>query len=47
MSRWYLDTSAAVPAFAPALWRDTQGRRWQALDLAALARDVRFLSIVA
>ncbi len=35
------------PAFAPTLWRDAQGRRWQALDLAALTRDVRFLSIVA
>ncbi|MEO5771025.1 MAG: chemotaxis protein CheW [Burkholderiaceae bacterium] len=43
------DAAAAAdrPAFAPALWRDAQGRRWQALDLAALARDVRFLSIVA
>jgi twitching motility protein PilI len=35
------------PNFAPACWRDAEGRRWQALDLAALAQDARFLSIVA
>lgn len=40
-------STADRPAFAAALWRDAQGRHWQALDLAALARDVRFLSIVA
>jgi twitching motility protein PilI len=44
------EAEAAVgdrPAFAPSAWRDTEGRRWQALDLAALARDARFLSVVA
>ena len=35
------------PAFAASGWHDTEGRRWQALDLAALARDARFLAIVA
>lgn len=35
------------PAFAPTRWLDAGGRSWQALDLAALARDARFLSIVA
>lgn len=35
------------PAFAGARWRDADGRGWQALDLAALARDSQFLSIVA
>jgi twitching motility protein PilI len=38
---------AERPAIAPTCWRDADGRRWQALDLAALAQDVRFLSIVA
>ena len=41
------DAAAARPGFAPTRWRDADGRRWQALDLAVLARDVRFLSIVA
>ncbi|HET9975907.1 MAG TPA: chemotaxis protein CheW [Burkholderiaceae bacterium] len=35
------------PAFAGERWSDAGGRHWQALDLAALARDERFLSIVA
>ncbi len=39
--------TVARPDFAGALWRDAQGRRWQALDLAALARHEQFLSIVA
>jgi twitching motility protein PilI len=39
--------AAARPAFAPTCWRDVDGRRWQSLDLAALTKDVRFLSIVA
>ncbi|HET9822828.1 MAG TPA: chemotaxis protein CheW [Burkholderiaceae bacterium] len=39
--------TAARPAFAGARWRDAQGRTWQALDLAALARQDEFLSIVA
>ena len=41
------DAAASRPSFAPTRWRDTEGRSWQALDLAALAHDVRFLSIVA
>ena len=35
------------PAFAPGCWRDASGRPWQSLDLAALACDEQFLSIVA
>jgi twitching motility protein PilI len=35
------------PAFASASWLDAAGRSWQSLDLAALARDEQFLSIVA
>jgi twitching motility protein PilI len=35
------------PAFAPGRWLDAAGRAWQSLDLAALARDEQFLSIVA
>lgn len=38
---------AARPSFAPTRWRDHVGRSWQALDLDALAHDVRFVSIVA
>jgi twitching motility protein PilI len=41
------DDSAVRPAFAATRWRDADGRAWQAIDLAALAQDVRFLSIVA
>jgi twitching motility protein PilI len=41
------DGDAARPPFASTCWRDGDGRRWQVLDLAALAKDVRFLSIVA
>ena len=41
------DGPAVRPAFAPTRWCDVNGRHWQALDLAALAQDVRFLSIVA
>jgi twitching motility protein PilI len=33
------------PSFAGARWRDAQGRLWQALDLAALAADARFLDV--
>jgi twitching motility protein PilI len=33
------------PAFAGALWRDAAGRRWQELDLAALAQHPQFLGI--
>lgn len=39
--------NAARPAFAPTRWLDATGRHWQSLDLAALARDEQFLSIVA
>jgi twitching motility protein PilI len=35
------------PSFAATCWHDSDGRRWQALDLVALTQDVRFLSIVA
>jgi len=41
------EIDAARPSFAPTRWVDADGRGWQALDLGALARDVRFLSIVA
>ena len=43
------DSAATVtrPAFAPSRWLDAAGRPWQSLDLAALARDEQFLSIVA
>jgi len=33
------------PAFANATWRDAAGRRWQELDLAALAADPRFFDV--
>ncbi|MES2959162.1 MAG: chemotaxis protein CheW [Pseudomonadota bacterium] len=42
-----VEAGAARPSFAPTRWLDADGRSWQALDLGALARDVRFLSIVA
>lgn len=35
------------PAFATAVWRDEQGRAWQEIDLAALARHEQFLAIAA
>ncbi|MCY7316016.1 MAG: chemotaxis protein CheW [Rubrivivax sp.] len=35
------------PAFAPAHWRDAEGRRWQEIDLAALSRHEQFLAITA
>lgn len=41
------EAESGRPAFAPTRWLDADGRSWQALDLGALARDVRFLSIVA
>ena len=34
-----------LPAFAGACWRDTQGRSWQEIELAALAADGQFLAI--
>jgi twitching motility protein PilI len=42
-----LDDGAAKPAFAGAAWSDGDGRRWQEIDLAALARDEQFLGIAA
>ena len=35
------------PAFAGGRWRDAQGRPWQEIDLAALARNEQFLAIAA
>jgi len=35
------------PAFAPTLWRDAEGRRWQEIDLSLLARSGPFLAIAA
>ena len=35
------------PAFAGARWRDADGRIWQEIDLAALARNEQFLAISA
>ncbi len=35
------------PAFAGARWRDSDGRVWQEIDLAALARHEQFLAISA
>lgn len=35
------------PAFAVACWRDGEGRRWQEIDLATLARHEQFLGIAA
>lgn len=35
------------PPFARGIWRDTQGQRWQEIDLAELAAQEQFLSIAA
>ncbi|MDP1900765.1 MAG: chemotaxis protein CheW [Rubrivivax sp.] len=35
------------PAFASAQWRDSEGRLWQEIDLAALSRNEQFLAIAA
>ncbi len=35
------------PPFAGALFQDAEGRRWQEIDLAALARHEQFLAIAA
>jgi len=35
------------PAFAGGLYQDVEGRRWQEIDLAALARHEQFLAIAA
>jgi twitching motility protein PilI len=39
--------TAPRPVFAGGLWLDASQRPWQALDLARLAQDEHFLSIVA
>ncbi len=40
------DTTATPrPDFALGLWADAEGRQWQELDLAALARHPQFLAI--
>lgn len=41
------DDGQLRPAFAHARWRDTEGRVWQELDLAQLARNEQFLGIAA
>ncbi len=38
---------SARPAFARGRWRDGEGRQWQEIDLAALARHDQFLGIAA
>jgi len=40
-------TEGSRPAFAGPLWQDNQGRCWQEIDLAALARSASFLAIAA
>ena len=35
------------PSFATLMWRDADGRCWQELDLAALARHEQYLAIAA
>lgn len=42
-----IDDGVQRPAFASARWRDVDGRSWQELDLAALARHDQFLGIAA
>jgi twitching motility protein PilI len=39
------DDASARPAFAGPLWRDTEGREWQEIELAALAGHEQFLGI--
>jgi twitching motility protein PilI len=41
------EEGAARPAFAGRRWRDGEGRTWQEIDLAALARHEQFLGIAA
>jgi twitching motility protein PilI len=41
------DDGQARPAFAGTVFRDAEGRRWQEIDLAALARNDQFLAIAA
>ncbi len=35
------------PLFARAMWRDAEGRSWQEIDLAVLARHPQYLAIAA
>ena len=35
------------PLFANAMWRDAEGRSWQEIDLAVLARHPQYLAIAA
>jgi twitching motility protein PilI len=39
------DGAAELPAFAGARWRDTDGRVWQEIELAALAGHEQFLGV--
>ena len=41
------DDDSPRPAFARGRWRDGEGRQWQEIDLAALARHDQFLAIAA
>lgn len=41
------DDGVARPHFAARRWRDADGRGWQEIDLAALARHEQFLGIAA
>ncbi len=41
------DAAAPRPAFAGSAWQDQAGRRWQELNLAAMAEDPRFLDVAA
>ena len=34
-----------LPEFAGKRWKDSQGRQWQEIDLAALSRHEQFLAI--
>jgi twitching motility protein PilI len=41
------DDGVAKPGFAGPVWRDAEGRRWQEIDLRALAQHEQFLGIAA
>ena len=41
------EARAQRPAFAGVCWRDSAGRNWQEIKLAALAADMQFLAIAA
>jgi twitching motility protein PilI len=41
------EDDAERPPFARGRWRDAEGRIWQEIDLAALARNELFLAIAA